>query len=215
MEWKARHLKPFWNKKNILLVSLLLIFGITAGVTFAWLTGFDGSKSYTLQGAYVDCDTTFTATQRSASATVTNTGNADAYIRVELICHYREKLGSNQYGTLFYTQPKFDSTCPCTSATIDSSSCNCDYTFTINTEAWVQGDDGYYYHKQPVTTTNKTEELFTDFAIRSGSAPNGYEFRIEVLGTAIQADPDGEAAIDAWGVTIENGVITAATGLTS
>ncbi len=189
MKIQPKHLKSFWNKKNILFVSLALIFTTSLGIMAAWLTGYDGDVAHPFDGAYVTCQTV----NSYNNIAVVNTSNVNAHIRVRVVVHYREKLADGTYGNLFYSEP---------AAT--------DYTITYNLTDWVQGDDGYYYHKAPVAPGVTTPQLVTGFSLYTNPPP-GYEFRVEYLAEAIQSDPNGKPATEAWKAHVdENNHITGA-----
>ena len=198
MNQKPKHLQSFWNKKNILFVSLALILAACLGVTTAWLTGKDGSGAYSFDGAYVTCQ----VTDSYNNATVTNTGNVNAHIRVKVITHYREKLGNGIYGNLFWSEPVLGT----------------DYSIDYNLTDWVKGNDGYYYYRYPVAPDTKTARLVTNFSlINSGGVPSdAYELRVEYLAEAIQSDPGGAPAKEAWKAHVDgNNHITGADGFTN
>ena len=65
---------------------------------------------------------------------------------------------------------------------------------------WLEGNDGYYYYTQPVPVGESTGNLL--------KAPMelSENMQVVVLADAIQAEPT-TAVTQAWGVTVENGVI--------
>ena len=67
-------------------------------------------------------------------------------------------------------------------------------------ENWLEGRDGYYYYTQPVPVDGSTGNLL--------KAPMelSENMQVVVLADAIQAEPT-TAVTQAWGVTVENGVI--------
>ena len=72
-------------------------------------------------------------------------------------------------------------------------------TFTLG-DNWLKGSDGYYYYKTPVQVGQSTGNLL---AAPMKLANN---MQVVVLADAIQAEPT-TAVTQAWGVTVENGVI--------
>lgn len=183
MRFSAKHLKPFWNKKNILFVSLLLIFAIGLGATTAWLSDYKGAPNYEFEGASVQCATQLTLTNASTVAKVKNTSEDDipVYIRAHVLVHYRE---TDSTEGLHWSYPIL----------------NTDYKIEYNLDDWIQASDGFFYYKYPVIQGESTGNLIQSFSlINGGNPPAGYEFRLEVLGNAIQALPDTTPAIDAWG----------------
>lgn len=71
--------------------------------------------------------------------------------------------------------------------------------------AWVEGGDGYFYYPAPVAPGGETPSLLTC----SPSYPENpeYTLSVEVVAEAIQSNP-AEAAEDAWGVRVSDGVLT-------
>ncbi len=195
MSLQPKHLKSFWSKKNILFVSLALIFVIGIGATVAWLTGYDGDITYSFGGAEVPCQ----VVNSYNNAAVQNIGNVNAHIRVRVIVHYRKKIldangNITGYGALFPQPPLWGT----------------DYAIDYNLTDWVQGSDGYYYHKTPVAPGATTPQLVTGFHLYT-NAPEGYELRVEYLAEAIQSDPNGQPATEAWKAYVdENNHITGA-----
>ena len=73
-----------------------------------------------------------------------------------------------------------------------------------NQDDWTEGGDGYFYYPYPVAPGSETPSLLTC----SPSYPEepAYTLSVEVVAEAIQSDP-AEAAADAWGVTVSDGVL--------
>ena len=75
---------------------------------------------------------------------------------------------------------------------------------------WLDGGNGLYYYALPVEPGESTTVLCEPMQMRTFVSPTGaavYQ-QITVLAEAVQALP-GKAAQEAWGVTVENGRITA------
>lgn len=75
---------------------------------------------------------------------------------------------------------------------------------------WLDGGNGLYYYALPVEPRQSTTALCEPMRMGTSVSPTGaavYQ-QITVLAEAVQALP-GEAAQEAWGVTVENGRITA------
>lgn len=75
---------------------------------------------------------------------------------------------------------------------------------------WLDGGDGLYYYALPVEPEQSTAVLCEPMRMGTSVSPTGaavYQ-QITVLAEAVQALP-GKAAQEAWGVTVENGRITA------
>lgn len=196
MKLQPQHLKPFWTQKNILFVSFALLLAVGIGITTAWLSGYDAGGAFRFEDAMVQCQTV----NSYDNIAVQNTDEVFAHIRVKAIVHYREKLSDGTYGSL-YPQPAVEGS---------------DYTFTINTTDWVKGDDGYYYYRSPLAPGATTPQLVNGINLDFNGVPEGYEMRIEYLAEAIQSDPSGRPAQQAWGATIDgNNRITGASGFSN
>ena len=75
---------------------------------------------------------------------------------------------------------------------------------------WLDGGNGLYYYALPVEPRQSTAVLCEPMRMGTSVSPTGaavYQ-QITVLAEAVQALP-GKAAQEAWGVTVENGRITA------
>lgn len=75
---------------------------------------------------------------------------------------------------------------------------------------WLDGGDGLYYYALPVKPGESTAVLCEPMRMGTSVSPTGatvYQ-QITVLAEAVQALPE-KAAQEAWGVTVENGRITA------
>ena len=72
-------------------------------------------------------------------------------------------------------------------------------TFTLG-DNWLEGSNGYYYYTQPVPVGGSTGNLLEKAMTLDEN------MQVVVLADAIQAEPT-TAVTQAWGVTVENGVI--------
>ena len=75
---------------------------------------------------------------------------------------------------------------------------------------WLDAGDGLYYYALPVEPAQSTTVLCEPMRMGTSVSPTGaavYQ-QITVLAEAVQALPE-KAAQEAWGVTVENGRITA------
>ena len=72
-------------------------------------------------------------------------------------------------------------------------------TFTLG-DNWLEGSDGYYYYTKAVPVDGSTGNLL------QSSMKLDENMQVVVLADAIQAEPT-TAVTQAWGVTVENGVI--------
>ena len=115
---------------------------------------------------------------------VKNTGTAQAYIRASYAVNWLDGEGH------------------ITAAAPEGYRCDP----VENQDDWTEGGDGYFYYPYPVDPGSETPSLLTC----SPSYPEepAYTLSVEVVAEAIQSNP-AEAAEDAWGVTVSDGVLTA------
>ena len=116
-----------------------------------------------------------------------NTGNVKEFIRLRLVSYYVDSNGdiagtvSSQYPTLSLKN------------------------------GWIAGANHTYYYPYPTEPGNSTGILCEPFSLGQMQLADGktvYQV-IEVIAEAVQAEPS-DAAQKVWGVTVENGVVTAA-----
>ena len=133
-----------------------------------------------------------------SSIKVENTGELDAYIRVRLVGHWQDSKG---YPVgLDFKMP----------------------AITINSTDWIAStaEPYTYYYKFKVSEGTLTSNLLTSniqLYKRVDTEDTNYEYYpvIEVFAEAIQAEgttdlDDIPAVVNAWGVTVKDGIITAA-----
>ena len=114
---------------------------------------------------------------------VKNTGTAQAYIRASYAVNWLD--GDENIAA----------------AVPEDYSCDLDE----NQGAWVDGGDGYFYYPYPVDPGDEVPSLLT-CSVFYPENPK-YTLSVEVVAEAIQSTP-AEAAEEAWGVTVSNGVLT-------
>lgn len=188
MKIKPKHLKSFWNKKNILLISLILSVVLFAGVTVAWLTGYDNDVDYLFEGAIVDCgvEETFNGSVKS-EVVIKNTGNVDAYFRATYTVNW-VKDGTQNGTPVVYPKAPAEGT---------------DYTVSLNNQ-WINYGDGYYYWIAAEVAPNATSPVFIHNLTDNNTAPEGYHLQVTVLAEALQATGGDEKSFwDTWGTTFQ------------
>ena len=178
------------NKRiGILILSLLLIAAAAIGGTMAYLTAETPQVKNTFTPAEVTTEITedFDGYVKK-KVNVVNKGDIAAYIRVKLVT-YRVNEEEKPIGG---------------AAEIPE--------FTLGTN-WVE-HEGYYYYTLPVDPSATTLNLIADGSKitledyrNDPTDPDGGKQVIEVMAEAIQSEP-AEAVADAWGVIIENGVVS-------
>lgn len=114
---------------------------------------------------------------------VQNTGTAQAYIRASYAVNWLDVNGN------------------IVAAVPEGYSCDP----VENQDDWTEGGDGYFYYPYPVDPGSETPSLLT-CSVSRPEEPE-YTLSVEVVAEAIQSDP-AEAAEDAWGVRVSDGMLT-------
>lgn len=177
------------KRSLVLVVSVLALVLAVAGGTLAWLVANSGPVTNTFTPATVSCkvEETFKNNVKS-NVNVKNTSNIDAYLRVKLVTYRVNEADQHIGGT----------------AAIPN--------FTPG-EGWVE-HDGFYYYTKPVAPNTVPENPLIGtlgITLSEYTDVDGGKQVIEVMAEAIQSQPDS-AVQQAWGVTIDNGNVTAYTG---
>ena len=192
-------MKRFFTKKTILIASAALLLMVTVGVTLAYVftqtqpveNKFQPSKVQCAvvekEGEPVEGGNVNTGSVKE-KVQIKNTGNTDAYIRVALVINWVNADGSRVWATA----PK-----------------ESEYTITFNNTDWFKGSDGYYYCKTSIAPGNLTPVLIERAQLKENVTPpvgtdgTQYYFSIEVVASAIQANPTSTVK-DKWGVTVDS-----------
>lgn len=182
-------------KVILLVVSLLLVMVLSIGGTLAWLT----AETDPVVNIFTAGEVTTTVVEKLENGVKNNVQiknyekSVDAYIRAMVVVTWQNDDG-NVYGT----------------APVE----NTDYTITWSetngdNSTWFKGSDGYYYHKAAVKPGNSTSVLFTNCEPFEDKAPEGYHLCVEVISSAIQAEPS-TAVTEVWKVVTvdESGNLT-------
>ena len=87
---------------------------------------------------------------------------------------------------------------------------NGDYSieYNLSSDSWFQGEDGFYYHVNPVEGGDPTKILIKECKPLV-DAPDGYHFNVDIVAQTIQAAGstdigDIPAVTDAWGVSVDS-----------
>lgn len=180
-------------KVILLVVSLLLVMVLSIGGTLAWLT----AETVPVVNTFTAGEVTTTVVEelddgvKNNVKIQNNVNSVDAYIRAMVVVTWQNDVG-NVYGT----------------APVE----NKDYTITwseIGDSSWFKIGD-YCYHKAAVAPGKPTSVLFTDCKVNEGvTPPEGYHLCVEVISSAIQAEPS-TAVTEAWKVVTvdESGNLT-------
>lgn len=161
------------NKYFLVTLSLILLIGLAAGTTIAFLIAEGGSVENSFTPGVVEC-------RVNDGYTVTNMGNVDAYIRVAVVVNWE-----NSAGEINGIAPK--------------EGTDKDYTLSLGSDWEKYGD--YYYYQKVVTPTGDTKVTTPAVTVNPlTEAPSGFTLVTEVLAEAIQAEGLGEnvTAQTAW-----------------
>ena len=164
----------------MLLTTLVLLLTCLVGTTVAYLIMKTNQVTNTFQPARVTCEVNESFENNVKSdVTIKNTGTTEAYIRATFVVTWKDKENGNVYGR--------------------KPVAGTDYEITLNEVDWIEGNDGYYYYKNPVAPGNSTSALINSCSPVAGNTPAGYGLNVEILGSAIQAKGmNATSAQDAW-----------------
>jgi hypothetical protein len=116
---------------------------------------------------------------------IKNTGNTDAFIRAYVVANY-----ITEDGKVLGTVP------------LEGS----DFKLTHTSGRWIRGSDGFWYYNEKIAPEKSTENLI-DSAEQLKDAPDGCYLSLQVLATAIQAEPE-KTVKESWNVNILNGILS-------
>lgn len=193
--YKGKHLKhekpSRWNKSKAMLVSLLLVIGVTIGGTLAFLVTSDGPVTNTFTPSqvttYVDEDVT-TVPGTKQNVRIQNTGDTTAYIRAAVVVTWQDANG-NVLGEKPVEGEKAEYTIDYQLSTTQGAGC------------WIEGADGFYYWTSPVLSYDEdADNCYTGVLINSCKAKNSktigtgadevtYYLTVEIIGSGIQSVP--------------------------
>lgn len=153
------------SRRNLIAAAAALIMA-AAGVTVAFIITGTNELQNTFTPGNISCEVneTFNGNVKN-DVTVKNTGNADAYMRAEIIVTWQDADG-NVFG----------------STPVQGT----DYTMTLG-NGWTSSG-GYYYWPDRVSPGSSTGNLIDTAQETAGHTPDGYHLCIEILASAIQAD---------------------------
>lgn len=163
------------KKLSAAAIAIILVVVMAIGGTVALL--MDRTDSVTNEFAPASSGITIEEEVKENCKTeiaVKNTGNTGTYIRVSLVANYYDEKGNITGGA----------------AVPD---------FTLNSEKWFLGNDGYYYYKQPVAAGEVTDNILASVS-KMRLKDN---MQVTVLAQNIQASPTSVVQVK-WGVTVNS-----------
>ena len=179
------------RKQIMALLAGIFLFAGVAG-TFAWLSvtgvlvnefGF-GSMAPSVDETLKD--------KVKSDVRIKNTGSAPAYLRVAVDIYWQDQSGAR-----LWEEPVAG-----TDYTIERGAVS-DASATNSASSWVVATDGFYYWTSPVAPMGETDVLIKSV---SETKRDGKNLVVDISTQAIQSTPD-DAVADAWGCTVESGVL--------
>ena len=173
------------NKSFLLLASLALIVTAVIGTTMAYLVSDTPAVINTFTPARVDSyvDESFNGTTKEY-VKIQNTGDIPAYIRVALICTWKDAKGN------FVSEPAYLEDLDIVWGELGEDGDDADKGY------WVESA-GYYYYSTEVPAGGFTGNLIDSATVET---ENGYQFNLEIISSAIQAKP-ANVVTDVWDFT--------------
>ncbi len=180
------------RKVVTLLVSLILLLTLATGATLAYMF-LDTQAVTNTFTAVIETDPTieenFTPNGWEKSAVKVNVGDPGYAVYV------RAKVAINWTGP----EPDYDVLALYTPEKGE------DYVISYNTADWIEGSDGYWYYKYPISS-GSTNNLIHSCEVKQAAPISGYTLQVDILTQTIQAagttDKGVPAVTDAWGVTV-------------
>ena len=183
--------KRISKKTMVVILSVALLLTATVGVTLAFLVDETPSIDHNFVPVYVSCkvrEEMNTELNIKTNVAVQNTGDITAYVRAAVVVTWISEESGSTYGGA----PVKDK----------------DYTADFATDGWIMGTDGFYYCTSPIASEGVTPILLRSIYPVSEQAPEGYILSVQIVASAIQADP-AEAVTSAWKATVNSdGTIT-------
>lgn len=173
---KRRKSKVRMNRATVLLMAVLMLIGVVAGSTVAYLIDKTSDVKNTFEYGKVSCEITETFKDNvKSNVQVKNTGNVDAYIRAAVVVNWLDSDGN-----IVASVPA-------------GYECNLQAPKNDN---WVEYG-GYFYYKLPVAPKDSTASSLLECTVTYPEHPE-YTLSVEILATAVQSEP-ASAVKDAWG----------------
>lgn len=123
-----------------------------------------------------------------------NMGTAPAYIRAAVDIYWQDGNGARMWEE---PQAGKDYKIVWSDSLRDASGAN-------SASSWVKASDGFYYWTSPVAPNTETDVLIA--SVTELKATEGRNLVVDVSTQAVQSVPD-EAVHEAWGCTVQDGVL--------
>lgn len=122
-----------------------------------------------------------------------NTGAAPAYIRAAVDIYWQDATS----GARLWEEPQAGTDYEIAWSVADALGAN-------SASSWVKASDGLYYWTSPVAPNKETDVLIA--SVTEFKATEGRNLVVDVSTQAVQSAPD-EAVHEAWGCTVQDGVL--------
>lgn len=186
------------RKRIIALLAGVILLAGTAG-TLAWLsvTGVLVNQ-FGIGSVTPSVQETLNGNVKS-DVKAQNTGTAPAYIRAAVDIYWQDGNGAR-----LWEEPKEEADYEIAWSVADASGAN-------SADNWVKASDGFYYWTSPVAPGAETGVLINRVTelnnrVTELKTTGGRNLVVDISTQAVQATPD-EAVRDAWGCTVEDGVL--------
>lgn len=179
------------RKQIVALLVGVLLFAGAAGA-FAWLsvTGVLVNE-FGFGSVAPSVDEKLDGNVKS-DVTITNKGSTPAYLRAAVDIYWQDKDGAR-----LWDEPVEGTDYAIVWGDVSNAST------TSSASSWVRSADGFYYWTSPVAPLGKTGVLIKSV---SEKKTDGKNLVVDISTQAIQSTPD-DAAKEAWGCTVEDGVL--------
>lgn len=179
---KRRKSRTRMNRATVLLMAILMLIGVAAGSTVAYLITKTDNVANTFTYGQVSCaiHEDFTDKTHKKDVQVENTGNVNAYIRATYVINWLDKDGN-------------------IAASVPTG-----YSYELKenpNNKWIKSTtDGYFYYPTPVAPGKSTDPSLLTCTVsypKDLESPE-YTLSVEILATAVQSEP-ANAVKEAWG----------------
>lgn len=178
------------NKKNMLLLSLVITLLVGAGGVIAYIFTHTQNIKNAFTPTQVSCvvDEKF-ENNKKTEVSVENTSNIDAFIRAEIVVTWKMKNpdGSEDY-FVHAKAPVLGEDYVLEFNRADK---------TLEEKGWFY-EDGFYYYKEACEPGENTSVLIESCKLADTATPPGddYFLSVEIIASAIQADGGSNVTVD-------------------
>ena len=171
--------KKIGKRQWALILSAATILLIAAGGAFGYIMAQTDKVENTFNPVVVTCavEEKFDGSVKE-DVCIRNTGDIDAYIRAIVLINWADPEGN-----VLAADPVE----------------GIDYMVQWGDARWIKGGDGFWYYTEKVASQATTADLIEKLTVSKNV--EGYQLMVQILATAIQADPP-EVVQQVWGVNV-------------